>query len=109
MRTGQFQWESDMVRKTVSFNRSGIGKLPTDKPALYRIQTEGGKTNYAGVAKRGRVQERIAEHLAGAKDPVPGAKVRIEQMRSIAEVKRTEARVITRSKAKYNDRARVFV
>ena len=28
-----------------------------DKPALYTIQTESGKTNYAGVAKRGRVSD----------------------------------------------------
>jgi len=43
-----------MGKKTVSFTKSEIGKLPNDKPALYRIHTEGGKTNYAGIAKRGR-------------------------------------------------------
>jgi len=47
-----------MARKTVDFSRSGIDTLPNDKPALYRIQTESGKTNYAGIAKRGREQER---------------------------------------------------
>lgn len=66
-----------MGRKTVNFNRSGIAKLPDDKPALYRIQTDSGKTNYAGIAKRGRVQERLVEHLPGGKDYVPGAKVKI--------------------------------
>jgi hypothetical protein len=92
-----------MARKTVDFNKSGIGKLPDNKPALYRIQTAGGKTNYAGVAKRGRVQERLEEHLPGGKDPVPGTKVRIKQMGSIAEAEAKEARVIARSQPKYND------
>jgi len=36
-----------MARKTVDSSRSGIGTSPNDKPALYRIQTESGKTNYA--------------------------------------------------------------
>lgn len=95
-----------MTRKTMDFNKSGIGRLPNDKPALYRIQTDGGKTSYAGVAKRGRVQERIAEHLPGGKDYVPGAKVQIEQMKSIEQAKATESRVIARSKPKYNDQGK---
>jgi len=95
-----------MARKTVDFNKSGIGRLPDDKPALYRIQTEGGKTSYAGVAKRGRVQERIAEHLLGGKEYVPGAKVQIEQMKSIEQAQATESRVIARSKPKYNDQGK---
>jgi len=95
-----------MARKTVDFHKSSIGKLPNDKPALYRIRTDGGKTNYAGVAKRGRVQERIAEHLPGGQDYVPGAKVQIEKMTSIEQAKATESRVIARSKPKYNDQGK---
>ena len=92
-----------MARKTVGFTRNGIAKLPNDKPVLYRIQTESGKTNYVGVAKRGRVQERLAEHLAGGKDSVPGEKVQINQMKTIDQAIQTEARVISRSEPKYND------
>lgn len=58
-----------MASKTVRFNSKGIEKLPNDKPVVYRIQTEGGKNNYTGVAQRGRVQERIKEHLA--EDRIP--------------------------------------
>jgi hypothetical protein len=91
-----------MARKTVDFNKSSIGKVPDDKPALYRIQTAAGQTNYVGVAQRGRVQERLQEHLPGAKDHVPGARVQIEQMTSIEHAKAVEARVSARSKPKYN-------
>lgn len=48
-----------MAKKTVPLNERGIGKLPDDKPVVYRILTDGGRNNYTGVAKRGRVQERL--------------------------------------------------
>lgn len=56
-----------MARKTVSYNQGGAAKLPNDKPAVYRIQTEGGKTNYVGVAKRGRVagDHQLPERSSG--------------------------------------------
>ncbi len=91
-----------MAKKTVPFNERGIGKIPDDKPAVYRILTDGGRTNYTGVAKRGRVQERLQEHLPRGKDPIPGAKVQIEQMPTIREAEAKEARVIARSKPPHN-------
>ena len=95
-----------MAKKTVPFNQKGIEKLPDDKPVLYKIQTQGGKTNYTGVAKRGRVQERLTEHLAASKDPIPGASVQIEQMPSIGEAKAKEARVIARTKPPHNKKGK---
>ena len=89
-----------MTKKTVNYNQSGTSKLPQDKPVVYRIKTNAGQTNYVGIAKRGRVQERIQEHLAAGS--IPGAKVQIEQKSSIQEARKTETRVIVRSKPKYN-------
>lgn len=87
-----------MARKTVGFNKAGIGNLPDNKSATYHIQTAGGKTNYVGVAKKERVQDRVAEHLAGSKDPVPGAKVQIRQYSSIDAAKAHEKHAIARTK-----------
>jgi len=70
-----------MSTKKVPYSQKGIEQLPKDKPVLYRIQTESGNLNYAGVAKRGRVTDRISEHLG----EIPGAYVRIEQFSSIRE------------------------
>ncbi len=95
-----------MTRKTVDFNKTGIGKLPDDKPAVYKILTEGGGNNYTGIAKRGRVQERLTEHLPGGKDYVPGSKVQIEQMDSIQEARTKETRIIVRSKPKHNEQGK---
>ena len=87
-----------MAKKTVVNNKTSISRLPNDKPVIYKIKTKGGNVNYVGVAKRGRVQERIKEHLAGGKDYVPGAKVQIEQFSSIAEARKKESYVIARAK-----------
>lgn len=92
-----------MATKTVPFNPSGAARLPNDRPVVYRIKTESNKTNYVGVAQRGRVQERIREHLS--ENQIRGKKVHIEQKPSIREARATEKRVIARSKPKYNRQA----
>ena len=90
-----------MVTKTVRFNKTGIPKLPNDKPVVYKIQTPTGKTNYVGSAKRGRVQERIQEHLDNGK--IPGAKVHIEQVSSIQDAQKKEQNIISRTQPKHNE------
>lgn len=87
-----------MSTKKVRYNKGGIGQLPNDKPVLYRIETESGNLNYAGTAQRGRVRERISEHLG----QIPGAKVQIEQFSSISDAQKKEANVIRRKQPKYN-------
>lgn len=93
-----------MIRKTVKFTQEGVSKLPNDKPAVYKILTQSGKNNYIGIAKRGRVHERLQEHLATGN--IPGVKVQIQQMRSIQEATQTEQRIIARSKPKYNEQGK---
>ena len=41
-----------MPTKAVPFNAGGAAKLPNNKPVVYRIKTEGNRTNYVGVAQR---------------------------------------------------------
>jgi len=87
-----------MGRKKVNYNSKGIETLPNDKPVLYRIETASGNSNYIGVAKRGRVNERLSEHL----DEIPGATVKIEQFSNIKDAREKEQRVIKRNSPKYN-------
>ena len=87
-----------MGTKKVKYSKEGISQLPNDKPVLYRIETESGNLNYAGVAKRGRVKERITEHLG----EIPGTTVRIEQFSKISNAQKKEANVIKRNQPKYN-------
>jgi len=87
-----------MGTKTVKYNKQGINQLPNDQPVLYRIKTESGNMNYVGIAQKGRVRERISEHL----DKIPGAKVQIEQFSNISDAQKKEVNVIRRTQAKYN-------
>ena len=91
-----------MSKKKAKFNQSGIDNLPDDKPVVYRISTQGGNPNYVGIAKRGRVKERISEHIG----EVPGATVSIEQFDRIDDARKNEARVIKRNQPKYNKRGK---
>ncbi len=95
-----------MAKKTVSFDRKGIEKIPDNKPVVYKILTDGGRNNYTGVAQRGRVQDRLREHLPGGKDQIRGAKVQIEQMSSIKDAKVKEERIISRSKPPHNEKGK---
>ena len=91
-----------MGTKKVKYNKTGIEQIPNDKPVLYRIESAGGNPNYVGIAKRGRVRERIAEHIG----EIPGANVRIEQFSTVNEAQQKEARVIKRGKPKYNEQGK---
>ena len=79
-----------------------IGVL--DKPVVYKIKTKNDTTNYVGVAKKGRIQERIQEHLENGK--IPGAKVQIARTGSIREAAKKEANIISRSQPKYNKKGK---
>lgn len=91
-----------MAKKTVKYSKKGTDKLPNDKPVVYKIQTASGATNYVGIAKRGRAQERIQEHIG----EIPGAKVQIEQVATIAEARQKEQNIIFRTNPKYNKQAK---
>jgi len=94
-------------KKTSDFNPEAIEDLAQDKPVVYKIFNQKGKNIYTGSAKRGRVPDRIKDHLPGGLDPVPGgAKVKIEQHNSIEEAEKSEARTISRTKPKYNKRGK---
>jgi len=91
-----------MARKTVRLNKSGLKELPENKPVVYKIVTKSGGNNYTGIAKRGRVQERLFEHLPGGTDAIPGVKVVIEQVDNLPTAKKKVANTIKRTQPKYN-------
>ncbi len=84
--------------KKHSFTKTGIGNLPNNKPATYKILTGSGKINYIGIAKRGRLQDRLSEHLG----EIPGATMKIEQHSTIKKAREKEQKAIQLEKPKYN-------
>ena len=98
---------SNKKKKTTDLNSNGIDNLAKDKPVVYKILDKKDNNIYTGVAKRGRVADRLKEHLPGGKDPIPGgSKVKIEQKNTIAEAKKSEERIIQRSKPKHNKKGK---
>ena len=94
-------------RKSGKFNKEGIEALAKDKPVVYVIEDDRGSNLYTGVAKRGRVEERLKEHLPSGPAPVAGGeRVRIQQKPSIAEARESEARIIKRSKPPQNKKGK---
>ncbi|GBE26130.1 hypothetical protein BMS3Bbin03_00041 [bacterium BMS3Bbin03] len=86
------------MARTIKYNKSDIEQLPNDKPVLYRIKTKADNLNYVGIAQKGRVRDRLKEHLG----EIPGATVSIEQFGSIADARKKEKNVIKRNNLKYN-------
>ena len=94
-------------KKSGSFDEKGIEGLAKDKPVVYDIQDIKGNTLYTGSAKRGRVGQRIKEHLSNGPDPIRGgAKVKIQQKASIAEAEKAEARTIKRKQPPQNKKGK---
>jgi hypothetical protein len=85
-------------------NKENIDKIPADKPIIYKIKNLAGDNIYTGIAKKGRVPERLKEHLPGSKDAIPGAKTfSIKQKLSIESAEREEKKIIKDENPKYNE------
>ena len=94
-------------KKSGSFDKDGIEGLAKDKPVVYDIQNKAGETLYTGSAKKGRVEQRLKEHLPGGPDPIRGgAKVKIRQKPSIASAQKSEARSIKNKKPPQNKKGK---
>ncbi len=93
--------------KSVDFDEKSIEGLAKNKPVVYNIEDKNGKTLYTGVAKRGRVEDRIKEHLPGGSDPIRGgSKVKIQQKASIIDAEKAEARAIKKNQPPQNKRGK---
>jgi hypothetical protein len=94
-------------KKSGSFDEKGIESLAQDKPVVYDIQDDEGNTLYIGSAKRGRVEQRLKEHLPGGLDPIRGGtKVKIQQKSSITEAEEAETRAIERKQPTQNKKCK---
>ena len=89
-------------KNTVKYNSEDVKNLKNDKSVVYDIINKNDNINYTGVAKRGRVVDRINEHLG----EIPGAKVRIRQYSSISDAEKAEARKIAKEKPKYTKKGK---
>jgi len=86
------------------YTKSVVKNIPNDKPAVYRIQNNSGKELYIGIAKRGRVQDRLIEHLEIKKEKIDGAaKIRIAQVENLEKAKKFEKALIKKLDPVFNE------
>ena len=87
------------------FNKTDIKNIPEEKPILYRLLNNAGDELYDGIAKRGRVQERLIEHLNVKKEKIPGAtKIKFAQFSNIKRAEKVEKQLIKKLEPKFNKR-----
>lgn len=83
----------------IPFTRDGISGVSNVYPIVYRILTAKHGFLYIGIARRGRAQQRLCEHLG----EFPGARlVEIGYYHSILDAKLSEINLIRRYKPNYN-------
>ncbi len=86
-----------------NFNKTNIKKVPTGKPIVYKIKDSAAKNIYTGKAKRSESQERLADHLPGGQDPIPGAVTfQVKQKQLVAQARKEEKEIIKKEKPRYN-------
>ena len=88
-------------------NKGNVQRASDNKPVVYKIKNAGGRNVYTGVARRGRVQERLQEHMPRGSDPIPGAdSFSVKQKPSIGGAKAEEKRIIKDEQPKHNEQSR---
>ncbi len=87
-----------------TLSKGHVENVPNEKPAVYKIKNSKGDNIYTGVAQRGRIQDRLGEHMPRGSDPIPGAKsFSYKPKRSIHSARAEEEQIIRKEKPKYNE------
>lgn len=86
-----------------NFNKTNIEKMPESKPIIYKIKNLKGENIYTGIAKKGRIKDRLKEHLPKNKDVIPGGEsFSVKKMRTIRDAEAEEKIIIKKENPKYN-------
>lgn len=96
------------TKKTTAFTKSGTKKISSETPGVYDIQNKKGKSEYVGMAKKGRMQERVKEHLpTSTKDPIKnGSKVKITNTKTKEAALRKEKQLIKSKQPSQNKKGK---
>ncbi len=90
--------------RSKSFTKANIQNVPDNKAVVYRINNDGGKNLYTGIAGRGRVQERLLEHKELKGESVPGGtKFQIAQVENKDRARKIEIQIIKKDQPKFNE------
>jgi predicted GIY-YIG superfamily endonuclease len=86
-----------------NFTKKRIESVTNDKPIVYKLLNSKDINIYTGIAKRGRVEERLKEHLPNGPDHIKGAKsFQIKKMDHIENARNEEKKIIKTETPKFN-------
>lgn len=96
------------TKKTVPLTKAGVKKIPNNKAGVYDIKNKDGKTEYVGMAKAGRLKDRVKEHLPSSpKDPIKGGRtVTTKQEATKAAALKTEKKLIKSKQPPQNKKSK---
>ena len=90
--------------RSKSFTKTNIQNVPDNKAVVYRINNDGGKNLYTGIAGRGRVQERLLEHKELKGESIPGGtKFQVAQVENKDRARKIETQIIKKDQPKFNE------
>ena len=92
------------TKKIVPLTKAGVKKILNTKAGVYEIKNKEGKSEYVGMAKAGRLQDRVKEHLPSSpKDPIKAGKtVKTKQEPNKAAALKTEKKMIKTKQPRQN-------
>jgi excinuclease UvrABC nuclease subunit len=91
-----------MSKVNLRLSKKAIEELPSNKPGVYVIKNHRGTSLFAGIAKRGQVQEQLLSHFYGGENYVPGAWISYEQFNNLTEAGDRLKVILERDNPKYN-------
>lgn len=90
-------------KKAGNLNKTTVAELANDKAVVYKIKNAKGENVYTGAVARGKVRDQIAKHIRGGEEAIPGGKtVQLTQKDTVAEARKSAARIIKRDEPKHN-------
>lgn len=91
-----------MAKMKVRMSKSKIAQLPDTKPGVYTILNNNGTKLFAGIAKRGQLQETMGSHFYGGDNFISGAWINFEQFNNLTEANDRLKSILENDKPKYN-------
>lgn len=91
-----------LTKFNVRFSKKAIKELPNNKPGVYIIKNNCGTNMFAGIAKRGQVQETLHNHFYGGDNYIPGAWLKFEQFNNLTDSNEKLKAILDKERPKYN-------
>lgn len=84
------------------FNKEAIEKIPSDQPQGYKLFDIKGDLSYVGIAKRGRINERLLEHKNNSEFNKEIIDFATKEFSSIDQAREWEEQIIAEENPKFN-------